>query len=175
MMNTDEAARHPAAVVRFLTAVQDRDWSKRWDLGKASLTKVRVAALLDRSADVVGWVPGVDHPIEYDWQGHAAQYVPAFIVRTKVGETFHNVIIDVRGRLDDRDEAEVRRGRRYCQMLTDLGREPWRYVLLQEHGAGGRRDITWWEESSADLAAFIEHQIDVAFELAEHAGCQIEF
>ena len=83
---------------------------------------------------------------------------------------FKNFIIDVRGGLDDRDEAEVRRGRRYSEMLTDLGRERWDYVLMQEY------DITWWEEcTSADLAGLIEHQIDVAFELAEHAGCQIEF
>ena len=58
-------------------------------------------------------------------------------------------------------------------MLTDLGRERWDYVLLQERE---RTDITWWEQNtSADLSALIEHQGDAALELAEHASCQIEF
>ena len=172
-MNPDEADRYPADVVRFLTRVRDQDWRTSHDVDQLSPENRRVAALLDRAPDVLGWVHGLGHAIEYDWQGRAAQYVPAFIARARFGDAFTNVIIDVRGGLDDRDEAEVSRGYRYCTMLTDLGREPWRYVLLQE--SGGRTDITRWEELSADLAAFIEHQTDVAFDLAEHAGCQIEF
>jgi len=170
MMNPDEAPRYPADVVRFLAMVKDLDWRTSHDLDQLSPKQRRVAVLLNRSTDVVGWVHGLGHAIEYDWQGGAAQYVPAFIARARFGDVFKNFIIDVRGGLDDRDEAEVRRGRRYCEMLTDLGRERWDYVLMQEY------DITWWEEcTSADLAGLIEHQIDVAFELAEHAGCQIEF
>ncbi len=37
-----------------------------------------------------------------------SHYFPDFIVRAQVGEVFHNFIIEVKGRLDDRDKAKAR-------------------------------------------------------------------
>jgi type III restriction enzyme len=113
----------------------------------------RFAQLLDQASDVTGWVynhrQGVGYSISYDWQGYTAHYFPDFIVRAKLGQVFHNFIIEVKGRLDDRDKAKAKRGRRYCETLTEHDREPWHYLLLIENEASCRTDITWWEQLSA--------------------------
>jgi hypothetical protein len=126
-----------------------------------SADELRVAALLESAPDVVGWVynhrSGVGYSIEYDWQGYTSRYFPDFIARAKFGEVFHNFIIEVKGRLDDRDKAKARRGRRYCEMLTEFDGEPWHYILLNENPSEGREDITWWEQrSSANLADILK-------------------
>ncbi len=122
-----------------------------------SADELRVAALLDRASDVVGWVynhrSGVGYSVEYDWEGYTSRYFPDFIARAKFGEVFHNFIIEVKGRLDDRDKAKAHRGRQYCEMLTGFDIEPWHYVVLNENPSAGRKDIDWWEQrSSAELA-----------------------
>lgn len=124
--------------------------------------ELRVAALLDRAPDVVGWVynhrSGVGYSIEYDWQGYTSRYFPDFIARAKFGEVFHNFIIEVKGRLDDRDKRKAKAGRRYCDMLTELDIEPWHYVLLNENSSDNRLDIKWWEDrSAANLAHVLKH------------------
>ncbi len=124
--------------------------------------ELRVAALLDRAPDVVGWLynhrSGVGYSMEYDWQGYTARYFPDFIVRAKFGEVLHNFIVEVKGRMDDRDKAKARRGRRYCEILTESDEEPWHYLLLRESPSDGREDIKWWEQrSSADLAHVVRH------------------
>ena len=127
-----------------------------------SADELRVAVLLDRAPDVVGWVynhrSGVGYSIEYDWQGYTSRYFPDFIARAKFGEVFHNFIIEVKGRIDERDKAKARRGRRYCEMLTEFDKEPWHYILLNENAPEGREDISWWEQrSSAELAHVLKH------------------
>jgi type III restriction enzyme len=124
--------------------------------------ELRVAALLDRAPDIVGWVynhrSGVGYSIEYDWQGYQSRYFPDFIVRAKSGAVFHNFIVEVKGRMDERDKAKARRGRRYCEMLTEYDNEPWHYILLIENASEGRDDISWWEaRSSGDKSAEIFH------------------
>jgi type III restriction enzyme len=114
--------------------------------------ELRVAILLDSAVDVTGWLynhrSGVGYSIPYDWQGYTAHYFPDFIVRARVGEVAHNFIIEVKGRLDDRDKEKARRGRRYCEMLTEYDREPWHYLMLIENEPLGREDITWWQNQS---------------------------
>ena len=109
----------------------------------------RLAVLLEDSRDVVGWVfnhrHGVGYAIPYDWQGHTAHYFPDFVVRAKFGEVFHNFIIEVKGRLDDKDKAKALRGRRWCEILTENDVEPWHFLMLLENDALGRQDITWWQ------------------------------
>jgi type III restriction enzyme len=127
-----------------------------------SADELRVAALLDRAPDVVGWVynhrSGVGYSIEYDWQGYTSRYFPDFIVRARFGEVSHNFIIEVKGRIDERDKAKARRGRRYCEMLTEFDSEPWHFILLNENPSDGREDIKWWEErSSANIAHVLKH------------------
>ncbi len=121
--------------------------------------ELRVAALLDQAPDVEGWVynhrSGVGYFIEYGWQGRTARYFPDFIVRVKFGLVFHNVIVEVKGRLDDRDKAKARRGERYCEMLSDYDKEPWHYLLLIENEALERNDITWWERRSLHEIGFV--------------------
>jgi type III restriction enzyme len=113
----------------------------------------RVALLIDEAKDVTGWLynhrSGVGYSIPYDWQGHTAHYFPDFIVRARLGEVFHNVIIEVKGRYDDRDKEKARRGRRYCELLTEYDREPWHYLMLIENEPAGRQDIRWWEGVSS--------------------------
>ncbi len=141
---------------------------------KSSFTKVavdsaeelRVAALLERTTDVVGWVynhrSGVGYHIEYDWQGYTARYYPDFIVRAKFGEVFHNFIIEVKGRMDERDKRKAKRAMAYCEMLTEFDKEPWHYLLLIENKGEKRSDITWWEQrSGATLADLLKHHENV--------------
>ncbi len=112
----------------------------------------RVAVLLEDSQDVIGWVfnhrHGIGYSIPYDWQGHTAHYFPDFVVRTKFGEIFHNVIVEVKGRLDDKDKEKARRGRRWCEILTENDVEPWHFLMLMENTELSRNDITWWETRS---------------------------
>ena len=115
--------------------------------------ELRVAGLLERATDVVGWLynhrSGVGYHIEYAWKGHASRYYPDFIVRAKFGEVIHNFIIEVKGRLEERDKEKARRGREYCDLLTDHDNEPWHYILLLENKSEERSDITWWEQRSS--------------------------
>lgn len=122
------------------------------------------ALLVDRAVDVSGWLyndrHGVGFSIPYDWQGRTAQYFPDFIVRAKLGEVHHNFIVEIKGRLDDRDKAKARAGEAYCELLTQYDREPWHYVLLLENTPVGREDITWWgnqsEQAIGDLFRRLE-------------------
>jgi type III restriction enzyme len=118
----------------------------------ANPDELRVAILLEASRDVVGWVynhrHGVGYSIPYDWQGHTAHYFPDFVVRAKWGEVFHNFIIEVKGRLDDKDKEKAKRGRHWCEILTEHDVEPWHFIMLVENEALGRKDITWWQTQS---------------------------
>lgn len=113
----------------------------------------RLAVLFEDSRDVVGWVfnhrHGVGYSIPYDWQGRTAHYFPDFVVRAKLGEVFHNLIVEVKGRLDDKDKEKAHRGRRWCEILTENDVEPWHFLMLVENDALGREDITWWQSRSA--------------------------
>lgn len=146
------------------------------DLKKSTFTSAafdsdderQVAALLERASDVVGWLynhrSGVGYSIEYDWQGYTSRYFPDFIVRAKFGEVFHNFIIEVKGRLDERDRAKARRGRRYCELLTEFDVEPWHYLLLIENKPEDRADISWWEgRSSWEIAHLLRHHESLPF------------
>ncbi len=109
--------------------------------------ELRVGVLIDGAEDVTGWVYNtrrIGYVIEYDWQGRTVPYYPDFIVRSKWGEVFHNVIIEVKGRLDDKDRAKAAAGRRWCETLTAHDREPWHYVLLIQNGDLKRTDVTDW-------------------------------
>jgi len=121
-------------------------------LAGANPEERRLAVLLEDCRDVVGWIfnhrHGVGYSIPYDWQGHSARYFPDFVVRAKFGEVFHNFIIEVKGRLDDKDKAKALRGRRWCELLTENDVEPWHFVMLVENEALEREDITWWQKQS---------------------------
>lgn len=118
-------------------------------LAGANPEERRLAVLLEDSRDVVGWVfnhrHGVGYSIPYDWQGHTAHYFPDFVVRARFGEVFHNFIIEVKGRLDRKDEAKALRGRRWCELLTENDVEPWHFLMLVENAALSRQDIDWWQ------------------------------
>lgn len=123
-----------------------------------------VARLLDAARDVTGWIynhrSGVGYSIEYDWQGLISHYYPDFIARARIGEVFHNFIIEVKGRFDDRDRTKAARGQRYCELLTEHDHEPWHFLLLLENEPVGREDIKWWGQQSrkeiGDLSRHLE-------------------
>lgn len=139
----------PQKCVFARVAVQNRD-------------EERVARLLDRASDVTGWLYNdrdVAYALEYDWQGYTARYFPDFIARARAGQVFHNFIIEVKGRLDDRDKAKAQRGRRFCEELTQHDHEPWHYVMLIENEPIGRSDVSGWEgQSSVELMHLLARQ-----------------
>ena len=102
----------------------------------------------DTGGDIYNHRSGVGYSIPYDWQGHTAHYFPDFIVRAKWGEILHNFIIEVKGRLDDKDKAKAERGRRWCETLTQHDDEPWHYLMLVENKDLDRLDISWWQNQS---------------------------
>jgi type III restriction enzyme len=112
------------------------------------------AVLVDRARDVTGWLyndrTGVGFSIRYDWQGRVAHYFPDFIVRARLGAVHHNFVVEIKGRLDDRDKVKARAGEAYCDLLTqhDERGEPWHYLMLIDNEPAGREDLTWWENQS---------------------------
>lgn len=118
--------------------------------------ELRVAQLLDGCEDVTGWIynhqRGVGYNFEYLWQGFYVPYFPDFVVRTKEGDRFVNYIIEVKGRMDDRDKVKKERAEKYVSMLTeaDPNKEEWRYLFIREDQdkRANEKDISWWENRS---------------------------
>lgn len=140
-------------VPSFLISSADSNTSSTARLAAANPDEMRVGSLLEHAPDVVGWVynhrSGVGYSIPYMWQGRSAQYFPDFVARAKFGAVFHNFIIEVKGRLDDKDKEKARRGVQWCSILTEHDIEPWHYVMLVENVALNRQDMTSWEQSSS--------------------------
>ncbi len=116
--------------------------------------ELRVAQLLDGCEDIVGWIynhqRGVGYNFEYLWQGFYVPYFPDFVARTKEGDRFVNYIIEVKGRMDDRDKAKRARTEKYVSMLTDAdpAKEEWRHIFILENPQLNTEDISWWENRS---------------------------
>ncbi|MFA5348981.1 MAG: DEAD/DEAH box helicase family protein [Candidatus Paceibacterota bacterium] len=119
-------------------------------------TELRVAQLIDGAEDVTGWVyndlKGVGYNIEYLWHSFYARYFPDFIARVKEGDKFINYIIEVKGRMDDKDKVKKERAEKYVELLTgsDLDKEEWRYLFIREDNEAGNNDISWWENRSVN-------------------------
>lgn len=117
-----------------------------------SAPEVRLARVLDNALDVDAWLynhrQGVGFGIQYDYRGRTHHYFPDFIVRGRLGDVVHNVIIEVKGRFDDRDRKKAMSGRRYAEVLRRYDREPWHYVVLVENRPEQRDDLVWWESQS---------------------------
>ena len=116
--------------------------------------ELRVAQLLDGCEDVTGWIynhqRGIGYSFEYLWQGFYVSYFPDFIARTHEGEKVINYIVEVKGRMDDRDKAKKERAEKYVFMLTeaDPQKEEWRYLFIQENPQSNKKDISWMENRS---------------------------
>lgn len=116
--------------------------------------ELRVGQLLDGCEDVNGWVynhqHGVGYSFEYLWQGFYVNYFPDFIARASEGGRIINYIIEVKGRMDERDKVKKERGEKYASMLTDADpdREEWRYLFILENPQLNKEDIKWWENRS---------------------------
>lgn len=122
----------------------------------------RFAERLDRAHDVLGWVynhrKGVGFFIEMDWQGHTVRYYPDFVARASFGGRPHNLIVEVKGRMDRRDEAKARAGRAYANLLATYDDEPWHYLLVHQDPKVGRVDLDDWERLGApSLGALLSH------------------
>ena len=120
----------------------------------ANNDELRAAQLLDACEDVSGWIynhqQGVGYNFEYLWQGFYVNYFPDFVARAHEGGRVVNYIIEVKGRMDERDKAKKERGEKYVSMLTeaDPEKEEWRYLFIQENSQIGKKDISWWENRS---------------------------
>lgn len=121
----------------------------------------KVALLLDGCVDVVGWVNNhrrVGYSIGYEWQGRQAKYIPDFVARARIGAVEHHVIVEVKGRFDDRDKAKAVRGAGFAELLTLADGRPWHYVFLVENASSGRTDISWWSKQSVtSMADLLRH------------------
>lgn len=123
-------------------------------MGSKGGDELRVARLLDGCEDVTGWIynhqQGVGYHFEYLWQGFYVPYFPDFVARTKEGGRFTNYIIEVKGRMDDRDKTKKDRAEKYVSMLTeaDPDKEEWRYLFILENPQLNKKDISWWENRS---------------------------
>lgn len=80
--------------------------------------ELRVGQLLDGCEDVTGWIynhqQGVGYSFEYLWQGFYVNYFPDFTARTSEGGRIINYIIEVKGRMDERDKVRKERGKKFC-------------------------------------------------------------
>lgn len=116
--------------------------------------ELRVGQLLDGCEDVTGWIynhqHGVGYSFEYLWQGFYVNYFPDFIACTNEGDRKINYIIEVKGRMDDRDKAKKERGEKYASLLTeaDPSKEEWRYLFIEENSQNNKKDISWMENRS---------------------------
>jgi type III restriction enzyme len=118
--------------------------------------ELRFAQILDGCEDVSGWIynhqKGVGYNFEYLWQGFYVNYFPDFLVRALETKRFINYIVEVKGRMDERDKAKKERGEKYASMLTeaDSNKEEWRYLFVRENQEKGSRekDISWLENRS---------------------------
>ena len=116
--------------------------------------ELRVAQLIDRCEDVTGWLyndqHGVGYCFEYLWQGFYVPYFPDFIARANEGGQVINYIIEVKGRMDDRDKVKKERAEKYVTMLTDAdpNHEEWRYLFILQNPQLKKEDISWWENRS---------------------------
>ncbi len=124
--------------------------------------EARLAVLLDQASDVEGWVynhrQGVQFIIEYDYQGRPRHYYPDFIARARIGAVIHNLIIEVKGRIDDTDRSKCMRGQWYAETLTRHDSEPWHFVLLIENRSEGRLDLTAWaKQPIPSVGALLRH------------------
>lgn len=138
-----------------------------------SADELRVALMLDRCPEVSGWLynhrGGVGHSVEYDWLGRLSNYFPDFVVRATIAGRIHNFVIEVKGRLDDRDKAKIAAGRRAVALLARHDAEPWHYLLLLENPDLARRDVSWWESMSSVSLAQIAAHVD-AYESGDPTG-----
>lgn len=116
--------------------------------------ELRVAQLLDGCEDIAGWLynhqQGVGYNFEYLWQGFYVNYFPDFIARTDEAGRIVNYIIEVKGRMDERDMVKKERGEKYASMLIDAdpNKEEWRYLFIQENPQVNKKDISWLENRS---------------------------
>lgn len=117
-----------------------------------SAPELRLARALDSAIDVESWLynhrQGVGFCIQYDYRGRTHHYFPDFIVRSRLGDVVHNIIIEVKGRFEDRDRKKANSGRRYAEILRRHDREPWHYLVLVENKPEQRDDLVWWESQS---------------------------
>lgn len=95
------------------------------------------AFLLDSHPGVMRWVKNdrLGFTIPYRHRGLLSNYVPDFIVVTDRGE---NVIVEIKGRLDDDADAKSKAAERWVEAVNSLGDQGvWRYLLVEDPGKAG--------------------------------------
>ena len=95
------------------------------------------AFLLDSHPGVVRWVKNdrLGFTIPYRHRGLLSNYVPDFIVVTDRGE---NVIVEIKGRVDDDADAKSKAAQRWVEAVNGLGNQGvWKYLLVEDPGKAG--------------------------------------
>ncbi len=129
--------------------------------------ELRVARLLERMPEVTGWVynhrraPGWS--LDYVWRDLRVPYYPDFLVRARIDGVWHQLIVESKGRFDDRDRAKAMEALALCETLTRYDSEPWQYLFLLENASAGRSDVS-------DLEALSEPTLRDAIRLQEEHG-----
>lgn len=96
------------------------------------------AFLLDSHPGVMRWVKNdrLGFTIPYRRRGLPSNYVPDFIVVTDRGE---NVIVEIKGRVDDDADAKSKAAQRWVEAVNSLGDQGvWRYLLVEDPGKAGQ-------------------------------------
>jgi len=95
------------------------------------------AFLLDSHPGVMRWVKNdrLGFTIPYRHRGLLSNYVPDFIVVTDRGE---NVIVEIKGRVDDDADAKSKAAHRWVEAVNGLGDQGvWKYLLVEDPGRAG--------------------------------------
>ena len=90
------------------------------------------ANVLDSHPGVLRWVKneGLKFKIPYRYRGRTANYLPDFVVETDLGES---VIVEVKGRVRDVDDAKAKAAVRWTEAVNRLGTHGrWRYVMVTD-------------------------------------------
>ena len=127
-----------------------------------SAEEATMASCFDAASDVLAWVynhrQGVGYHLGYLWNGAVSRYFPDFIVRACVAGVHINMIVEVKGRLDDRDKAKAERARIFCETISEKDQAKWIYVLVVENEGLGRLDVSWWRNSpNTKVEALLAH------------------
>ena len=94
----------------------------------------RAAFILDKHPGVEKWVKNdrLDFKIPYKYKQNRHWHIPDFIAVTNSGM---NLVIEIKGKVTDRDEAKFSGGKRWADAVNNLGSHGnWRYIPVFEPG-----------------------------------------
>jgi len=113
------------------------------------------AFILDSHPGVLKWVKNerLGFYIPYRNRGIPARYVPDFLAVTDTGE---NVIVEIKGQVDDSAEVKTKAAQRWVEAVNNLGDQgKWHYLFVTDPGRTGEalnaHVAAKWDEAPFEL------------------------